>query len=187
MQTPRTTAAHVAVRQAVAARRDALVRLVHRRLGATVDAEDLVQVAVERALTRSGQLRDPARAQAWVARLVRNAMHDVLRRGASRVELRADIDDAEPSAEEPPCWCVLAQADQLRPDYARILRRVDIEGARVLDVAAELGITPNNAMVRLHRARRALRDQLKSHCGTTHPRGCSECGCEERGCCPKPT
>jgi RNA polymerase sigma-70 factor (ECF subfamily) len=53
-------------------------------------------------------------------------------------------------------------------------------------VAAELSITPNNAMVRLHRARTALKARLKEHCGTDNARSCTDCGCEERGCCPAP-
>lgn len=180
------TAAHAAVQRAVAAERDALFRIARRSLGTVADADDLVQLAVERALARSIQLRDPSRASAWVGRVARNALRDELRRRSASIETVAELDAPASAVEEPPCWCVLAQAEQLRPEYARILRRVDIEGARVLDVAAELGITPNNAMVRLHRARRALREQLRSHCGTTGARSCSDCGCEERGCCPKP-
>jgi RNA polymerase sigma-70 factor (ECF subfamily) len=56
----------------------------------------------------------------------------------------------------------------------------------VTEVARELGLNANNAMVRLHRARNALRERLASHCGTTTARSCSDCGCEERGCCPHP-
>lgn len=182
-----STAAHAAVEAAVASQREALLRIARRSLGAVADAEDLVQLAVVRALARSTQLRDPHRASAWVGRIARNALQDELRKRGARTEPLGELDLAEAPAEEPPCWCVLAQAEQLRPEYARILRRVDIEGARVLDVAAELGITPNNAMVRLHRARRALREQLRSHCGMTCATSCSDCGCEERGCCPKPT
>jgi hypothetical protein len=44
-------------------------------------------------------------------------------------------------------------------------------------------VTTNNAMVRLHRARRALRSLLQEHCGTTSLRACLSCVCEERGCC----
>lgn len=77
-----------------------------------------------------------------------------------------------------------AKTPQLAP--AEIIRRVIVDGIPVTQVAPELGLTPNNAMVRLHRARTALRARLKEHCGTTSVRACSECGCEERGCCPRP-
>jgi RNA polymerase sigma-70 factor (ECF subfamily) len=42
-------------------------------------------------------------------------------------------------------------------------------------------------MVRLHRARRALKERLAAHCGTTSARSCADCGCEERGCCARPS
>jgi RNA polymerase sigma-70 factor (ECF subfamily) len=41
-------------------------------------------------------------------------------------------------------------------------------------------------MVRLHRARTALKARLKQHCGTTSVGSCVDCGCDERGCCPQP-
>jgi RNA polymerase sigma-70 factor (ECF subfamily) len=84
------------------------------------------------------------------------------------------------------CRCVLVQVTHLKPEHSQILRRVIVDGLAVSQVAAELGITPNNAMVRLHRARTALKARLKEHCGTTSARSCADCGCEERGCCPLP-
>ena len=72
------------------------------------------------------------------------------------------------------------------PLFALILRRVIVDMVPVSQVARELGLTPNNAMVRLHRARTALKQRLQLHCGTTSVLACSDCGCEERGCCPAP-
>lgn len=88
-----------------------------------------------------------------------------------------------PSADGPNCGCVLVQVQQMSPDHAELLQRVVVDGVSTTRVAAELGITPNAAMVRLHRARTALVERLRSHCGTTSLRGCIDCGCEERGCC----
>jgi DNA-directed RNA polymerase specialized sigma24 family protein len=175
-----------AVRDAVGAHREQLLALVRRRGGGNVDAEEILHVALERALERAEQIRDPARAEAWVSRIVRNVLLDELRK--KRVSV-VSVDELELAAIEDDdcgCWCVLAQAERLKPEYASILRRVIIDGVPVTEVAAELGITPNNAMVRLHRARSALKKQLESHCGTTAARSCSDCGCEERGCCPRP-
>jgi len=101
----------------------------------------------------------------------------------------ASVDNIDMAATEDhgvDCRCALVQAQRLKPTYATILRRVVIDGAPVTTVAAELGLTPNNAMVRLHRARAALREQLKAHCGMTTAQSCSDCGCEERGCCSTP-
>lgn len=179
-----TRAAH-AVREALATQRGRLLESVRRRVKAGVDAEEVLQCALERALARSDQVRDPARAAAWVGRVVRNVLLDELRK---KRDVMLPVDELElASVEEDAvdCWCVLVQAEQLKPEYARILKRVVVDGIAVTDVAAELGVTPGNAMVRLHRARKALRDRLKEHCGTTSARSCSECGCHERGCCPR--
>jgi RNA polymerase sigma factor (sigma-70 family) len=181
-----TNAATFAVRAAATASRRELLALI-RRAGVNADAEDVLQCALERALVSAGQLRDPNRVTAWLRQIVRNVAIDQRRK--HRAFARA-IDEHDAAADQhdddPPCWCVLAQAGRLEPRYAYMLRRVDIEGARVIDIAAELGITPNNAMVRLHRARTALRKRMQEHCGTTTARSCSDCGCEERGCCPQP-
>jgi len=48
----------------------------------------------------------------------------------------------------------------------------------VVDVAAELGVTPNNAAVRLHRARGALKKRLEQTCGTCTQHGCLDCTCQ---------
>jgi RNA polymerase sigma-70 factor (ECF subfamily) len=177
--------ADLAVREAIAARRADLLALV-RRAGVGADAEDVLQRALERALVRSAQLRDPERAGAWIVRVVKNAVIDELRGRPAPACRFEDLEDEPPAHDENACGCVLAQAGRLKPEYAFMLRRVDVEGAAVTEVATELGITPNNAMVRLHRARQALRKQMKEHCGTTTARSCSDCGCEERGCCPPP-
>ena len=178
--------AQSAVRDALGAQRDQLLSVVRRRSGGRVDAEEVLQVALTRALERADQLREPSRAEAWVGRVVRNVLLDELRKRRAPVlpidqlELAAIDDDAID------CWCVLVQAEQLKPEYASILRRVVVDGVPVTQVASELGLTPNNAMVRLHRARTALKERLRSHCGTTTARSCADCGCEERGCCPHP-
>lgn len=175
-----------AVRDALVARRDELLAMVRRRGGAKIDPEEVLQLALQRALERSEQLHDPTRAEAWVGRVVRNVLFDELRKRRAPV---LPVDELELSAIDPDgidCWCVLVQAEQLKPEYATILRRVIIDGLSVTQLAAELELTPNNAMVRLHRARRALKERLAAHCGTTSARSCSDCGCEERGCCLRP-
>jgi RNA polymerase sigma-70 factor (ECF subfamily) len=99
------------------------------------------------------------------------------------------IDDVEAPAHEKDdidCSCVLAQAAHLKPEYAFILKRVVIDGVPATQFARDLGVTANTAMVRLHRARAALKRRLREHCGTTNLRSCSDCGCEERGCCAAP-
>lgn len=52
-----------------------------------------------------------------------------------------------------------------------------MEGTAVTDVAKSENITPNNAMVRLHRPRQALHGRLVQTCGTCTEHGCLGCHC----------
>jgi RNA polymerase sigma-70 factor, ECF subfamily len=173
-----------AVCEALGTQRECLLAQVRRRGRGQVDAEEILQMALARALERAPQLRDPSRAEAWLGRVVRNVLVDELRKHPRSSCDVKELDLGTTHEEEgTACGCALVQAQQLKPEYASILRRVVLDGVSVTDLAAELGVTPNNAMVRLHRARQALRNRLRSHCGTTSARACGTCGCAERGCC----
>ena len=76
-------------------------------------------------------------------------------------EVNVSVEEIELATTAPEgfdCDCVLAQITELKPEYADLLRRVIIDGESITHVAGELGLTANNAMVRLHRARKALQD-----------------------------
>ncbi len=145
----------------------------------------MLQQASLRALSHAEQLRDADRGRAWLFRIVRNALADELRKIGLPVSATLDEQSVFSPNEEPgeTCRCALTLAKKLKPEYADVLERVVVEEIPVTTLAAELGLTPNNAMVRLHRARRALRDLLREHCGTGSLRACLSCVCEERGCC----
>ncbi|MCK6548331.1 RNA polymerase sigma factor [Myxococcota bacterium] len=176
-----------AIHRAVAAERERLLALVRKKGRGRVDPEEVLHAALGRAIERADQIRDPSRAGAWLGRIVQNVLLDTLRQRQVPM-LSIDALELAPIEDDDTvdCWCVLVQADQLKPEYAGLLRRVVVDGAAVTEAAAELGITANNAMVRLHRARKALRARLAEHCGTTTARSCRDCGCEARGCCPQP-
>ena len=53
--------------------------------------------------------------------------------------------------------------DQLPTDYRTVLLLRDIEGLATKETAELLGVTPNAAKIRLHRARLALRGLLDPH------------------------
>ena len=67
------------------------------------------------------------------------------------------------------------------PEYAEALHGVEVDGLSLKDFAAAAGITPNNAAVRVHRAREALRRRLVATCATCAARGCVDCTCGTRG------
>jgi RNA polymerase sigma-70 factor (ECF subfamily) len=78
------------------------------------------------------------------------------------------------------CQCVRRLAGNLKPEYADVLQRVDIDGLAVKDFADERGISSSNAAVRAFRAREALRQQVVRSCGTCAEHGCVECCCDSR-------
>lgn len=157
---------------------------LERRVGNRETAEDILQAAFVRGCERADDLRDQDRAVAWFYRILRRAVVDhwrsraAERRGAEAFvrELRDAVEPAPELAGEL-CRCFEPLLGTLKPEYEEILRRVDLEEVRPVDFAVEAGITANNAMVRLHRARRALREQMSLSCRTCAERGCLDCSC----------
>lgn len=149
-------------------RRDAFVAFVLRRLRDRAAAEDLVQETLARVVRRDVRLRDDEAVVVWFYRALRNAVVDAVRRADARRRAHeaaaSERDTVVPAIEarRSVCRCVTSLASELKPDLATAIRRVDVEGATVAELAAEAGITPNNARVRLFRARTALRGRVRA-------------------------
>jgi RNA polymerase sigma factor (sigma-70 family) len=168
------------------AHRERFLAFVRKRVRDRDEAEEILQGAFAKALARADDIRDDERAVAWFYRLLRNALADHWRARAVRDRAAAALlREAQAAADVAPrpdevgelCRCFEALLPTLPADYARILKRVDLEDARPVDVAAEEGITPNLAMVRLHRARRTLRLRLEESCRACATHGCLDCSC----------
>jgi RNA polymerase sigma factor (sigma-70 family) len=161
---------------------------VERRVGDRALAEEILQSAFVKALEHAGDIRHEERAVAWFYRLLRNSIVDHWRaRGAEAKAVEALASELGDAHEAPPevaveiCACFEALLPAMKPEHAEILRRVDLGGVRPVDFAAEAGITANNAMVRLHRARAALRERLVRACRTCADHGCLDCSCGRPG------
>jgi RNA polymerase sigma-70 factor (ECF subfamily) len=164
----------------------------HRRFltflkGQTRDAalaEELLQAAYAKSVQKAGSLRDGESAVAWFFRLLRSAVidhHRTVQREAKAVAARArgEAGTLEPDAlHEAVCRCVGELLPSLSKDQALAIRRVDLDDASVPELALELGITANNAGVRLHRARLALRERVQRMCGACASHGCLDCSCQ---------
>jgi len=179
---PKRSDAREAVAEALTRLRDELERRCRRRFP-SLDAGDVYQRASVRALERSDSVRDHARVDGWVRRIVVTSALDILRERRGEVLLVDDDALEAPAAEDDVCVCTLALMKTLPDSYSDIIRRVDVDGAGLSEVAANLKIATGNAAVRLHRARRALRARLREHCGVETMRQCLTCVCNERGCC----
>ena len=158
---------------------------LERRVGSREAAEDILQDAFVRGRERADTLRDSASVIPWFYRLLRNALTDHYRRRGAEERALARVasgaDEAEPgpddSLRDEVCACVASLMETLKPEYAAVIKRVDLEGGTVAGFAREAGITPNNAAVRLHRAHEALRRRLVLSCGTCATHGCLDCRC----------
>jgi RNA polymerase sigma-70 factor (ECF subfamily) len=163
--------------------RDRFREFLERRVGSREVADDLLQGAYAKALERAGQLRDEESAIAWFFRILRNSIVERARRegAAARAleRLASEIASAAPpeDAARTVCACVNNVLGTLKPEYEGALRAVDIEGHELRAFAREAGISPNNAAVRLHRSRQALRKRLVSMCGACARHNCIDCTC----------
>ena len=155
------------------------------RVGKREDAEEILQDAFVRGLQKAGELRDEESAVAWFYRLLRNSVIDHYRHtaaGRKALEVQArETPEVDPGfdadLERTVCECISDLIPLLKPEYADLIRRVDLGGANVTSVADEIGISAGNARVRLHRARAALRDELEKACRTCATHGCMDCTC----------
>lgn len=152
-----------------------------RRMAPRAEPEDVLQLALLRAARHLDDIREGDRLEAWFWRILRNTIADENERLARETvllaQVRQGLDEISPQ-EAASCACSLGVLQQLKPEYAEILRRADIDELPMEQLAHHLGITLNNATVRLHRARKAMRDALLEHCGTDSVRACQNCGCE---------
>jgi RNA polymerase sigma-70 factor (ECF subfamily) len=169
------------IEQLVANHREFL-RYVERRVGNHAIAEEIVQEAFVRGLNRGEEIRDSV--VGWFYRVLRNAVVDH-QRSQAVVNRRLDEFAAEletMKADEGEltklvCACVSQLADTLKPEYAEALRRIEIDQISVKDYADAVGISANNAGIRIFRAREALRKQVARSCRTCAEHGCLDCSC----------
>lgn len=152
------------------------------RVGNAADAEDLLQNGLVKAIERSSEIKDEEKAVSWFYQVLRHAVIDH-HRSRSAATRRDDAwasstttlaNDAE--AERQICACFERMLPALKPAQAELIRRVELQGETVTEVASALGVTPNHASVLLHRARGELRAKLVDFC-----RDCAcldHCECE---------
>lgn len=165
------------------------LEFLERRTGSRAEAEDVLQSAFVKLLERGAEPREGESAVAWLYRLLRNASIDRRRSEAARgraLEGRAEVErrerDEDPELRGEVCRCIRDLLPALKPEYAELLRRVDLEGQAVVAAAEDLGVSANNAGVRLHRARKALLKEVQRSCGTCATHGCLDCSCGSGAC-----
>lgn len=177
------------------AERARFLAFVTRHVRDAAAAEDVLQDAFLKAHDRAHALRDDESVEAWFYRILRNAIVDRARRASAYARaseaFAADraMDQAVDPAVDPAvsldgealretaCACVEMLLPTLTPAQQTMVREVDLRERPVQALADELGIERNAAYVRLHRARKALRDALVRCCGGCADGHCARCDC----------
>lgn len=155
------------VQQLVDAYYEALYRYAYRLSGSAVEAEDLTQEAFCKAQLKLAQLRDPARAKAWLFSILRNTyLHRVRdRKHLPMVSLDGLGDVAEPLPEllpevEPE---QLQQAlNELPEGFRTPIILYYFEDFSYRAIAEQMDLPLGTVMSRLSRAKAYLRARLLS-------------------------
>lgn len=161
---------------------NAFVGFARARTGDPELAADLVQECLLKALRADTMPEDGEGTVTWFYRILRHAIIDAHRRRTTRDKI------AEAFTREPPefagleekeavCQCVMKLLPTLPKSDAELLRRVDLEGESVTEMARATDQRVNTLNVRLLRARLRLREQVEQVCRTCATHGCLDCDC----------
>ena len=142
-----------------------------RRFGRTItrhasDADDLVQISIERALMRHQQWRPEAPFHSWVFGIMRNAWIDEIRTRSRHGEVlapeEAGVEVADNASEAQLRMLSVHRAMATLPDEQRLaVALVLIEGLSYKEAAEALEIPIGTLTSRLARGREALQKQLE--------------------------
>jgi RNA polymerase sigma-70 factor (ECF subfamily) len=163
-----------------------MLAAARRILRSDEDAQDAVQDAFLSAFKALDRFQGDSRLGTWLHRIAINAALMKLRSQKRRNE--QDVQGLLPRFKDgdghheiaPRKWAASADApvmveesralvrsmiDQLPDNYRVALVLRDMEGLSTEEVAERLGVSPNAAKIRVHRARQALRELLDPHFG----------------------
>jgi RNA polymerase sigma factor (sigma-70 family) len=141
-----------------------------RRFGRTLahtreDADDLVQMAVEKALTRTDQWTPGTRLDSWMFRIMQTTWIDEVRARERRGQTFLPEEAGEhvghsPHDAQADAMAVRTAVARLGDDQRAVVGLVLVEGMAYQEAAAVLGIPVGTLTSRLARAREALQVTL---------------------------
>ena len=129
------------------------------------DADDLVQLAIERALSRSEQLRPQGQLSSWMFGILRNAWIDEARARGRRTKLfvapELGENVADPAASSHADTLSVQDAMARLPDEQReVVSLVLVEGLSYKEAAEIVGVPVGTVTSRLARGRDSLQTML---------------------------
>ena len=154
-----------------------LRRFARGLTGSAVEADDLVQAACERALSRAHQFQEGTRFDSWMFRIVQTIWIDQIRSREVRKE-QSDLGEDRLGSDEPVrrvearlALSEVRQAvDQLPPDQRTALMLVTVDGLSYKEAAEIVQVPVGTIMSRLARARVALQLALEAGGGLRRSR-----------------
>ena len=156
-----------------------LRRFARGLTGSAVEADDLVQAACERALSRMHQFQEGTRFDSWMFRIVQTIWIDQLRsqnirrEDAEEAGLHVGTDEPERRVEARLALQEVRTAlQQLPPEQRTALLLVTVDGLSYKEAAEVAEVPVGTIMSRLARARIAL--QAKLAAGEGLPRSASD-------------
>lgn len=141
-------------------------RYLTRRAPHPLSTDDVLADTLLVCWRRLDEVPDPA--LPWVYGVARHCLANAERGARRQRRLLAKVSVLDPPpetvpepAEDPRAEAVRTAITQLRPVEAELIRLWAWEELAPAEIAVTLGITPNAASIRLHRAREHLRDRLR--------------------------
>jgi len=145
--------------------RDRLYRLAYSWCGDGMLADDLVQDALSKAIRNKDQLREQAKLDPWLFRILHNCWMEYLRRNRPTTDLDSIeiVDELSPEVDVSKLQvieCVRYAISQLPIGQRQVITLVDLEEFKYSEVAEILDIPVGTVMSRLNRARMSLKETL---------------------------
>lgn len=150
-----------------------LRRFVVKMIGDRDEARNIVQETFAEAYRQIEDFRGEAKVSTWLFSIARHLSYGYLRTSKRQSYLEHEtieylnatsgsdgLDTHETVSQNERREIVHAAIDQLPEHYQRVVRLRDLEEHSTREAAKKLGLTPGNVRVRLHRARKQLRDHL---------------------------
>jgi RNA polymerase sigma-70 factor, ECF subfamily len=181
---PSEEAAAQQLQQILATGLPPLYRRAYRILGDAANAEDAVQDALLAAYTHLDQFRGQAQISTWVTAIVVNCARMQLRRRPKHIHVSLDesneelqpisvskrLADHRPNPEDESIESDLSERlshlyQQLSPKLRRTFQLRDVQGLSIRETARILGVPPGTVKAQSTRARKRLKELMRSTLG----------------------
>ncbi len=150
-----------------------LLRYLQRLTGKSAIANDLLQETLSRIAMGLGGFEGRSSLRTWAFSVASRVAADHFRRPETRLHI-VDVDEMPEVGEEADVderliidemnACVRGVIDGLPADYRTALVLHDLEGLTAAETAQVCGCSLETAKIRIHRARRRLRQSLEGQC-----------------------